>query len=101
MSWKHQGKTVMAVMKEDDLYGLIAVSDSLKPDSGKAVQLLRDLNLHVVMLTGDNPQTAQAIAASVNIREMIAGVQPDQKSVAIKDLQKQRSNGRHGRRRHQ
>ncbi len=82
-----QGKTVMAVVTDNVLYGLIAVSDSLKPDSGKAVQLLRDMNLNVVMLTGDNPQTAQAIASSVNIREVIAGVQPDQKAASIKKIQ--------------
>jgi Cu+-exporting ATPase len=82
-----QGKTVMAVMQEEELFGLIAVSDSLKPDSGKAVQRLFDLNLKVVMLTGDNQQTAEAIAARVKIRDIIAGVRPDQKSAAVKDLQ--------------
>ncbi|RJP76492.1 MAG: copper-translocating P-type ATPase [Desulfobacteraceae bacterium] len=85
---ENQGKTVMAVMQEEELFGLIAVSDSLKPDSGKAVQRLFDLNLKVVMLTGDNQQTAEAIAERVNIRDIIAGVRPDQKSTAIKDLQK-------------
>ncbi|MFH2064190.1 MAG: heavy metal translocating P-type ATPase [Pseudomonadota bacterium] len=85
---ENQGKTVMAVMQEEELFGLIAVSDSLKPDSGKAVQRLFDLNLKVVMLTGDNQQTAEVIAERVNIRDIIAGVRPDQKSAAIKDLQK-------------
>jgi Cu+-exporting ATPase len=83
-----QGKTVMVVVREDDLYGLIAVSDSLKPESKEAIQQLQDQNLNVVMLTGDNQQTAQTIAAQVNIDDILAEVRPEEKSSKIKELQK-------------
>ena len=84
-----QGKTVMVVVREDDLYGLIAVSDSLKPESKEAIQQLHDQNLNVVMLTGDNQQTAQTIAAQVNIDDILAEVRPAEKSSKIKELQKE------------
>jgi Cu+-exporting ATPase len=83
-----EGKTVMVIMQEEEPFGLIAVSDTLKPDSGKAVQRLHELNLKVCMLTGDNQQTAQTIASKVKIRQVFAGVRPDKKSSTIKDLQK-------------
>jgi Cu+-exporting ATPase len=82
-----QGRTVMAVAKADAICGLIAVSDDLKPDSAGAVQTLQDMGLHVVMLTGDNRQTAKAIASVVGIDDVIAEVQPDQKSAAVKEIQ--------------
>jgi Cu+-exporting ATPase len=83
-----QGKTVMVVVRENTLCGLIAVSDSLKPESKGAIQQLHDLNLKVVMLTGDNQQTAQNIAAQVNIDDILAEVRPEEKSSKIKELQK-------------
>ncbi len=82
-----QGKTVMVVVRENALCGLIAVSDTLKPESKDAIQQLHDLHLKVVMLTGDNQQTAQNIAAQVNIDEILAEVRPEEKSSKIKALQ--------------
>jgi Cu+-exporting ATPase len=83
-----EGKTVMVLVKEDMLCGLVAVSDSLKPESKIAIEQLHDQNLKVVMLTGDNFQTARAIASKVSIDEVFAEVRPEEKSSKIKELQK-------------
>jgi Cu+-exporting ATPase len=83
-----EGKTVMVLVKENMLCGLVAVSDSLKPESKTAVEQLHDQNLKVVMLTGDNFQTARAIASKVSIDEVFAEVRPEEKSSKIKELQK-------------
>jgi Cu+-exporting ATPase len=82
-----RGKTVMVVVRENRLCGLIAVSDELKPDSSKAIQELHDQHLKVVMLTGDNLQTAQSIGSQVHIDEIFSEVKPDQKSSKVKELQ--------------
>lgn len=82
-----QGKTVMALVKENMLCGLIAVSDILKPESKSAIEQLHNQNLKVVMLTGDNFETAQAIASKVSIDEVFAEVRPEEKSSKIKELQ--------------
>jgi len=83
-----QGKTVMVLVQEKKLYGLIAVSDTLKPESKTAIQQLHNQGLKVVMLTGDNFKTAQAIGSEVNIDEIFAEVRPEEKSSKIKELQK-------------
>ena len=82
-----QGKTVMVVAKDRTVCGLIAVSDTLKPESKEAIRQLHDQHLKVVMLTGDNQQTAQTIADQVNIDDILAEVRPDEKSSKVKDLQ--------------
>jgi len=84
---QNQGKTVMVLVRENKLCGLVAVSDTLKPESKAAVEQLHAQHLKVVMLTGDNLQTAQAIASEVNIDEIFAEVRPDEKSFKIKELQ--------------
>ena len=83
-----QGKTVMLLVQEKELSGLIAVSDTLKPESKAAIKQLQNQDLKVVMLTGDNLKTAQAIASKVNIYEIFAEVRPEEKSSKIKELQK-------------
>jgi len=82
-----QGKTVMVVACENQLCGLIAVSDALKPDSSEAIQELHNQHLKVVMLTGDNLQTAQTIGNQVGIDEIFSEVKPDEKSIKVKELQ--------------
>jgi Cu+-exporting ATPase len=82
-----EGKTVMVVAQAGRLCGLISVADILKPESKTAVQQLHDQNLKVVMLTGDNLQTARAIASQVNIDEIYAEVRPEKKSSKIKEIQ--------------
>jgi Cu+-exporting ATPase len=82
-----QGKTVMVVARQNRLCGLLAVSDELKPDSPEAIQELHHQHLKVVMLTGDNLQTAQAIGKQVHIDDIFSEVKPDEKSSKVKELQ--------------
>ncbi len=86
-----KGQTVMAVSRDDVLCGLVAVADTLKPESAAAIQRLHDERLKVMMITGDNHQTATAIASQVNIDQVLAEVQPDRKAAAIKELQSERA----------
>jgi Cu+-exporting ATPase len=81
------GKTVVLIAVEGELQGLMAISDALKPSSVQAVRSLQRLGLEVVMLTGDNQQTADAIAQEVGIQSVIAEVRPEQKAAVIADLQ--------------
>jgi Cu+-exporting ATPase len=83
-----QGKTVVVVARERQLCGLITVSDELKPDSQEAIRELQDQNLKVVMLTGDNIETAQTIGNQVNIDDIFSEVKPNEKSSKVKELQK-------------
>ncbi len=82
-----EGKTVIVAGKAGKIAGLIAVSDTLKPDSRQAVKDLRDRKLKVVMLTGDNYRTAQAVARQAGIDEVAAEVRPEDKSAKVKELQ--------------
>ncbi|MGD2185375.1 MAG: heavy metal translocating P-type ATPase [Desulfobacterales bacterium] len=82
-----QGKTVMVVSRENRLCGLIAVSDELKPDSTKAIRELQHQRLKVVMLTGDNRETAQTIGNQVHIDDIFSEVKPEEKSIKVKELQ--------------
>jgi Cu+-exporting ATPase len=77
----------MVVAADRNLLGLIAEADRLKPEAAMAVRELHQEGLRVVMLTGDNRQTAQAIAGQVGIGEVIAGVLPEDKATRIRDLQ--------------
>jgi Cu+-exporting ATPase len=86
-SLQNQGKTVVVVAAENKIAGLIAVADQVKPESKDAIQSLHKQNLKVVMLTGDNSRTAQAIASEVSIDEVVAEVRPEDKSSRIKELQ--------------
>ena len=81
------GKTVVLIAVDAELQGLMAISDALKPSSVQAVRSLQRLGLEVVMLTGDNQQTADAIAQEVGISNVIAEVRPEQKAAVIADLQ--------------
>ena len=82
-----QGKTVMVVARNQELYGLLSVSDTVKPDSRAAIGALHDQNLNVVMLTGDNIDTARTIASEVKIEDIFAEVRPEDKSSKVKGLQ--------------
>jgi Cu+-exporting ATPase len=88
-SLQSEGKTVMILVQDNRLCGLISVSDTLKPESKSAIEALHSQNLKVVMLTGDNLQTARTIAASVGIDEIFAEVRPEEKSKQIKAIQAQ------------
>ncbi len=83
-----QGKTPVLFEKNKKLLGIVAVSDTLKEDSVKAVSELKKMGLKVVMLTGDNEITAKTIAAQAGITEVIANVKPEGKAETIKELKK-------------
>jgi P-type Cu+ transporter len=82
-----QGKTVIVVTRGQRVAGLIAVADRLKDDSKEAIADLHRQRLKVIMLTGDNPQTAQSIAAQVGIDDFIAEVRPEDKSSKVREIQ--------------
>lgn len=82
-----EGKTAMFVAIDGQLTGILAVADEMKSSSLKAVQELQSMGLEVTMLTGDREETATAIAQKAGIQKVIAGVLPDGKATAIKNLQ--------------
>ena len=81
-----QGRTPLLFADEKQFLGIVAVADVVKPTSKEAVQKFRDYDIHVIMLTGDNEVTAQAIKEQVGIDEVIAGVLPTQKEEKISAL---------------
>ncbi len=83
-----QGKTPIMFAKEKELIGMIAVSDTIKEDSAQAIAELKNMGIHVVMLTGDNAVTAQAIAEQAGVDEVVAGVLPDGKEAVVQELMK-------------
>lgn len=83
------GKTIIYIMINDSPAGIIAIADKLKEGSSKAIQLLDEMGIETVMLTGDNRHTAKAIAAQAGIKHVMAEVLPDQKASHIKYLQNQ------------
>ena len=82
------GKTPLLFVKESRLLGAIFVADVIKDDSAKAIAELKNMGLHVVMLTGDNENTARVIGDIAGVDEVIAGVLPEGKSKVISALQK-------------
>ena len=81
-----QGKTPLFFAKGDRLLGVIAVADVIKDDSAQAVRELQNMGIRVVMLTGDNPRTAQAIGDQTGVDRVIAGVLPDGKEKVVREL---------------
>ncbi len=88
-AFSDEGKTPLYFCKENKLLGVIAVADTIKPDSPTAIAELKSLGLRVVMLTGDNKKTAEAIGAQAGVDEVIAGVLPDAKASRIERLKKE------------
>ncbi len=84
-----QGKTALFFVSGKKQLGMIAAADVVKEDSQRAVRELQDMDIRVVMLTGDNERTAKAISAQIGVDEVIAGVLPDGKETVIRNLQKQ------------
>ena len=82
-----EGKTPLFFEEDGSLLGVIAVADTVRPDSAEGIRQLKGQGLRVVMLTGDNEKTAKAIAARAGIDEWIAGVLPDEKEAVIRKLQ--------------
>ena len=86
---EQDGKTAMLIAIAGNLAGVVAVADTVKETSKEAIDRMHQLGLEVIMLTGDNERTADAIAKQVEIDRVIAEVLPDQKSEQIKKLQSQ------------
>ena len=85
-----EGKTVILVGTEDELEGVIAVADEIRPAAKQAIQRLHGLGVeHIIMLTGDNKRTARAIATEVSVDEYRAELLPDEKVAAINELDEQ------------
>ena len=78
-----EGKTPLFFALEKELLGIIAVADVIKDDSPQAIKELKDMGIHVVMLTGDNERTAQAIGKKAGVNQVIAGVLPDEKEKVV------------------
>ena len=85
--YAESGKTPLLFAADGVLLGIIAVADTIKADSAEAIRELRDMGIHVVMLTGDHAKTAEAIGREAGVCEVIAGVLPDGKESVIRELQ--------------
>ncbi|WP_343004313.1 heavy metal translocating P-type ATPase [Catenibacterium mitsuokai] len=84
-----EGKTPLFFSYDDYYLGMICVADTMKEDSPQAIKEMQNMGIQVVMLTGDNQETAQAIGSKAGVNEVIAGVLPDGKESVIRNLQKQ------------
>ncbi len=85
----HQCKTTAVVAVDGQGVAVIAISDRLKPDSADTIRRLQRMGLEVIMLTGDNRQTAESIAHELGIQRVMAEVRPDQKAAVIQSLQQE------------
>ena len=84
-----QGKTPLLFAKDNTFMGIIAVADVMKEDSREAIAYLKDMGIKVVMITGDNEESAKAIGTQAGVDEVIAGVLPDGKESKIRELMEQ------------
>lgn len=82
------GKTPLYFCENEEVLGIIAVADTIKPDSAKAIGELHKMGLKVIMLTGDNERTARTIGREAGVDEVIAGVLPEEKAAAVVLMQK-------------
>ena len=82
-----QGRTPLFFAKNGTFLGIIAVADTIKEDSAEAIRQMKNMGIHVVMLTGDNPRTAAAIGQQAGVDEVVAGVLPEGKEEVIRRLQ--------------
>ena len=86
-----EGKTPMFAAIDGKFAGIVAVADTIKPESKEAIKALQNLGLEVVMMTGDNQRTAEAVAAQVGIKRVLAEVLPEGKSAEVKKLQAEKN----------
>jgi len=87
--WQLEGQTVMYLILDDKVEGIVGVTDRIKESSAKAIQSLQKMGVKVIMLTGDNGNTAKAVAAELNLDGFIAECLPDDKYNKVKELQEQ------------
>ncbi|ACB51050.1 probable copper-translocating P-type ATPase [Crocosphaera subtropica ATCC 51142] len=90
--WEQEAKTTALIAIDGQIEGLMGIADAIKPSSVEAVKALQRMGLEVVMLTGDNQKTAEAIADEVGIKRVFAQVRPDQKASTIQQIQQERLN---------
>ena len=83
-----EGKTPLLFSRDGAILGMMAVADAVKDDSPEAVAELRKMGIRVVMITGDNPRTAQAVGQTAGVDQVVAGVLPDGKADVVRRLQK-------------
>ena len=88
--WESEAKTTALIAINGQIEGLIGIADAIKPSSVEAVKSLQKMGLEIVMLTGDNQKTAEAIASEVGIKRVFAQVRPDQKASIIQQIQQER-----------
>lgn len=86
VAWQRAGRTVVVLAEGARILGLLAIADALRPSSRAAVARLRERGIRVVMLTGDNPATAAAVAAEAGIEDFRAGILPGEKANALAEL---------------
>ena len=89
--WEIEAKTTAWISIEGEMRGLIGIADAVKPSSSEAVKALQKMGLEVVMLTGDNQKTAEAIASEVGINRVLAEVRPDQKAAIVQSIQEEKT----------
>jgi Cu+-exporting ATPase len=87
--FQNDGKSIVIVAEQGRAIGVIAVADTLKPNSAQAVRAIKALGIEVIMITGDNPRTAQAIARQAGIDRVLANVLPADKAGAVKQFQRE------------
>ncbi len=88
-TWETEGKTLIWIAIREEIVGIMAIADAIKPTSPAAIQALKNLGLEVVMLTGDNQATASAIAREVGIVRFFAEVRPEFKAAKVRELQQE------------
>jgi Cu2+-exporting ATPase len=86
-NFANEGKTPIFFAKENGLIGIIAIADTIKADSRQAISELENMGIRIIMLTGDNEKTAEAIGKQAGVNAVIAGVKPDGKEAVIRSLQ--------------
>jgi len=84
-----QGKTVVFVILDGNLEGAVALGDKIRPESGKAIKRLHEMDIQCIMLTGDNRQTAEYVAGELGIDQVFAEVLPNEKADKVKEVQLQ------------
>lgn len=87
VEYEVNGKTAMLIAIDGEYRGMVAVADTIKETAPQAIKELKEQGLEVIMLTGDNERTAQAIAKQVGIDQVIAGVLPEEKADKVKEIQ--------------
>src|SRR5699024_4839434 len=89
VSFEQEGKTAMLIAINNEFKGIVAVADTVKETAAEAISSLQSKNIEVIMLTGDNERTAQAIAKQVGIDHVIAEVLPEEKAQVIEKLKEE------------